>query len=91
MEQRGRSPGNGDAAWNLGEMVSAQAEKILFEDREIAQMDPRPFIRRRIEEQEYLGLVRLGYTHLLEQYLKPGRAYTAGQPALFKRKESETE
>lgn len=72
MEQRGRSPGNGDAAWNLGEMVSAQAEKILFEDREIAQMDPRPFIRRRIEEQEYLGLVRLGYTHLLEQYLKSG-------------------
>ena len=27
----------------------------------------------------------------VKQYLKPGRAYTAGQPALFKRKESETE
>ena len=72
MEHRRGLPENGNAVWDLGEMASPQAEKILFEDRETAQMDPRPFVRRRIEEQGYLGLVRLGYTHLLEQYLEPG-------------------
>lgn len=71
MEHRRGLPENGDAVWNLGEMASPLAEKILFEDRETAPMDPRPFVRRRIKEQGYLGLVRLGYTHLLEQYLEP--------------------
>lgn len=72
MEHRRGLPENGNAVWNLGEMPSPLAEKILFEDRETAQMDPPPFVQRRIEEQGYLGLVRLGYTHLLEQYLEPG-------------------
>lgn len=49
---------------------NTRTEEILFEDREAAQENPEPFIRRRLQEREYLGLIRMGYVHLLEQYLE---------------------